>query len=109
MTETLEPLHLLSNDPETGDAACAMLRSAGWTCQVVHNAGECAQAPHCHWLEQLPAQQVQRRALPATAPSCRCVPSSVYSWKARCPKRWRARSSSFTTSLCVAWIKVRHG
>ena len=62
MTEPLEPLHLLSNDPETGDAACAMLRSAGWTCQVVHNAGECAQAPHCHWLEQLPAQQVHMRA-----------------------------------------------
>lgn len=62
MSKTLEPLHLLSDDPDTGNAACALLHSAGWACQVVHNAGACEQAPHCHWLEQLPAQQVHMRA-----------------------------------------------
>lgn len=62
MTEILEPLHLLSNDREVGDAACALLCSAGWTCQVVHSASDCEQAPHCHWLEHLPAQQVHMRA-----------------------------------------------
>lgn len=62
MSKPLEPLHLLGNNPETDQAACALLCSSGWTCQVVHSASDCAQTPHCHWLEQLPEQQVHMRA-----------------------------------------------
>ena len=62
MSEILGPLQLLSSDPEDAEAACATLCGAGWPCQVLRDASDCAQAPHCHWLEQLPAQQVHMRA-----------------------------------------------